>query len=67
MQLLQLAGDIDENDVFSSVEKHFARFKNTKEIPQNIHTVEPKQDGKKSSYKKDSAVQMIAITYQIPF
>ena len=62
-----VAGDIDENDVFSSVEKHFANIKNTKEIPQNIHTVEPKQDGEKRVViNKESAVQMIAITYHIP-
>ena len=62
-----VAGDIDENDVFSSVEKHFANIKNTKEIPQNIHTIEPKQDGEKRAViNKESAVQMIAITYHIP-
>ena len=65
--IVVVAGDIDENDVFSSVEKHFASIKNTKEIPQNIHTVEPKQDGEKRVViNKDSAVQMIAITYHIP-
>ena len=65
--IVVVAGDIDENDVFSSVEKHFANIKNTKEIPQNIHTVEPKQDGEKRVViNKDSAVQMIAITYHIP-
>ena len=65
--IVVVAGDIDENDVFSSVEKHFANIKNTKEIPQNIHTVEPKQDGEKRAViNKESAVQMIAITYHIP-
>ena len=65
--IVVVAGDIDENDVFSSVEKHFANIKNTKEIPQNIHTVEPKQDGEKRVViNKESAVQMIAITYHIP-
>ena len=65
--IVVVAGDIDENDVFSSVEKHFASIKNTKEIPQNIHTVEPKQDGEKRVViNKESAVQMIAITYHIP-
>ena len=65
--IVVVAGDIDENDVFSSVEKHFANIKNTKEIPQNIHTIEPKQDGEKRAViNKESAVQMIAITYHIP-
>jgi zinc protease len=42
-----VAGDIDESEVFESVEKHFKNIKNTKEIPSLLHTVEPKQDGEK--------------------
>ena len=62
-----VAGDIDENEVFESVEKHFKNIKNTKEIPSLLHTVEPKQDGEKRVViNKDSAVQMLAITYHIP-
>jgi zinc protease len=62
-----VAGDIDESEVFESVEKHFKNIKNTKEIPSLLHTVEPKQDGEKRVViNKDSAVQMLAITYHIP-
>ena len=62
-----VSGDIDEKEVFASVEKHFKDIKNTKEIPQNIHTVEPKQDGEKRvTINRESAVQMLAITYHIP-
>ena len=62
-----VAGDIDEKEVFESTKKYFKNIKNTKEIPSKLHTVEPKQDGaKKVIIHKNSAVQMIAITYHIP-
>ncbi len=62
-----VSGNIDENEVFTSVEKHFKDIKNTKEIPSTVHTVEPKQDGEKRvTINRESAVQMLAITYHIP-
>lgn len=62
-----VSGDIDENEIFASVEKHFKDIKNTKEIPSTVHTVEPKQDGEKRvTINRESAVQMLAITYHIP-
>ncbi len=62
-----VAGDIDENEVFTSVEKHFKNIKNTKDIPSKVHMTEPVQDGEKRVViHKDSAVEMIAITYHIP-
>lgn len=65
--IIVVAGDIDKDEVFKSSEKHFKNIKNKKEIPLKIHTVEPKQDGaKKVTVLKDSAVEMIAITYHIP-
>lgn len=65
--IVVVAGDIDENEVFKSVEKHFKDVKNKKDIPSKLHTVEPKQDGEKRVViKRDSAVQMLAITYHIP-
>jgi len=65
--IVVVAGDIDENDVFKSVEKHFKDIENKKEIPNKIHTVEPKQDGEKRVViNRDSEVQMLAITYHIP-
>ncbi|WP_368029317.1 M16 family metallopeptidase [Arcobacter sp. s6] len=66
--IVVVAGDIDENEVFASVEKHFKEIKNTKEIPsKDLHTVEPKQDGEKRvMINKDSQVEMLAITYHIP-
>ena len=62
-----VAGDIEEDAVFSSTEKYFKEIKNSKPIPKNIHTVEPKQDGEKRvTIYKDSQVQMLAIAYHIP-
>jgi len=65
--IIVVAGDIDKEEVFTSSEKYFKDIKNKKEIVSKIHTVEPKQDGaKKVTILKDSAVEMIAITYHIP-
>ena len=65
--IIVVAGDINKEEVFASSEKHFKNIKNTKEIASKIHTIEPKQDGaKKVTILKDSAVEMLAITYHIP-
>lgn len=65
--IVVVAGDIDKDEVFNSATKYFNDIKNTKEIPESIHMVEPKQDGaKRITIKKDSQVQMIAMTYHIP-
>jgi len=63
-----VAGDIDKDEVFKEVQKHFGSIKNhTKTIKRN-HQVEPKQDGARRYYitDKKSEVQMLAITYHIP-
>ncbi|WP_375295400.1 M16 family metallopeptidase [Aliarcobacter butzleri] len=65
--IVVVAGDIDKDEIFKSVEKHFKNIKNSKEIPSFIYTTEPEQDGaKRVTIHKESAVQMIAITYHIP-
>lgn len=65
--IIIVAGDIDKEEVFTSSEKYFKHIKNKKEIVSKIHTVEPKQDGaKRVTILKDSAVEMLAITYHIP-
>ena len=62
-----VAGDISKEEVFENATKHFKDIKNTKDIPESIHMVEPKQDGaKRITIKKDSQVQMLAMTYHIP-
>ncbi|KLD97668.1 M16 family metallopeptidase [Aliarcobacter butzleri] len=65
--IVVVAGDIDKDEIFKSVEKNFKNIKNSKEIPSSIYTTEPEQDGaKRVTIHKESAVQMIAITYHIP-
>ena len=65
--IVLVTGDIDKDTVFKETEKYFKNIQNTKEIPEKIHTVEPKQDGaKRVIIHKDSQVQMLAITFHIP-
>ena len=65
--IVVIAGDINKDEVFKSVKKHFKDIKNKKEIPSKVHMVEPKQDGaKRVIVKKDSQVQMLAMSYHIP-
>lgn len=62
-----VAGDIDKDKVFEETKKYFKGIKNTKEIPESIHTIEPAQDGEKRvTVYKDSQVQMMAIAYHVP-
>ena len=64
--IIVVAGDIDSNEVFKVVEKHFAKIKNRKEeIPEPFQK-EPKLDGDKDIIiEKDSEVEMVAVAYQI--
>jgi predicted Zn-dependent peptidase len=65
--IIVVAGDIDEKEVFKASKEYFKDIKNKKDIQSKIHTIEPKQDGaKKIIINRDSAVEMIAITYHIP-
>ena len=65
--IVVVAGDIKKEEVFKAVKKHFNKIKNKKEIPASVHMVEPKQDGaKRAIVKKDSQVEMLAISYHIP-
>ncbi len=65
-----VTGDIDKNEVFDHVEKHFKDIKNTNDsqtLDDKVHMIEPKQDGaKRVIIHKDSEVEMLAITYHIP-
>lgn len=62
-----VAGDIKKDEVFTLAKKHFENIENKKNIRENIHTVEPKQDGaRRAIINKESNVQMLAITYHIP-
>ena len=65
--IVVVAGDITKEEVFFSATKHFNDIKNTKDIPDLIHMEEPKQDGEKRiTIRKDSQVQMLAMTFHIP-
>jgi len=65
--IVVVAGDITKEEVFESTKKHFENIKNTKEIQNNLHTVEPEQDGEKNIViHKDTQVEMLAIAYHIP-
>jgi len=65
-----VTGDIDKDEVFEHVEKHFKDIKNTNDkekLDDKVHMVEPEQDGaKRIIIHKESEVEMVAITYHIP-
>jgi len=64
--IIVVAGDIDKDEVFESVKKHFEHIKNCCEIPK-VHQIEPKQDGSKRLFiNRDSEVEMVAISFHIP-
>ncbi|MRI57930.1 MAG: peptidase M16 [Epsilonproteobacteria bacterium] len=64
--IIVVAGDIDPKEVFETAKKHFESIPNCCEIPK-VHQVEPPQDGaKRIEIKRDSEVEMIAITFHIP-
>lgn len=66
--IIVIAGDIKKDEVSSEAKKYFSHIQN--KYPKRIdllHTIEPKQDGEKRVIiKKDSEVQMLAITFHIP-
>ncbi len=62
-----VAGDMTKEEIFKKTKKYFKKIKNTKSIPEKVHMVEPKQDGaKRVAIKRDSQVEMLAISYHIP-
>ncbi len=64
--ILMVTGDVDPKEVFKKAKKRFGHIKNKAEIPE-FKFVEPEQDGpKRVMLKRDSEVEMIAITFHIP-
>jgi predicted Zn-dependent peptidase len=64
--ILMVTGDIDPNEVFKKAQKEFGDIKNGTKIPE-LKFVEPEQNGaKRVVIKKESEVEMIAITFHIP-
>lgn len=64
--ILMVSGDIDPKEVFKEAKKAFGKIKNKAKIP-DFKFVEPEQDGaKRIMIKKESEVEMLAITFHIP-
>jgi predicted Zn-dependent peptidase len=64
--ILMVTGDVDPQDVFKKAKKEFGKIINKTKIPEQLF-VEPEQDGpKRVIIKRESEVEMIAITFHIP-
>jgi len=64
--LLMVTGDVNASEVFAKAEKEFGSIENKVEIPK-VLAIEPEQDGaKRVMIKRDSQVEIIAITFHIP-
>jgi len=64
--ILIVTGDVEPKEVFKRAKKAFGDIKNNGDIPK-VKFVEPEQDGaKRVMLKKDTEVEMIAITFHIP-
>jgi predicted Zn-dependent peptidase len=61
-----VSGDVDPKEVFAKAKKEFGDINNTAKIPE-FKFVEPEQNGaKRILVKKESEVEMLAITFHIP-
>jgi zinc protease len=64
--ILMVTGDVDPKEVFAKAKKEFGDINNTAKIPE-VKFVEPEQNGaKRVLVKKESEVEMLAITFHIP-
>ncbi len=64
--ILMVTGDVEPKEVFEKAQKEFGNIKNKTEIPEFKFT-EPEQNGpKRAIIKRESEVEMIAITFHIP-
>jgi len=64
--ILIVTGDVEPKEVFKRAKKAFGDIKNNGEIPK-VKFIEPEQNGaKRVMLKKESEVEMIAITFHIP-
>ncbi|MCW8837434.1 MAG: insulinase family protein [Thiovulaceae bacterium] len=64
--ILMVSGDIDADKVFEAAQEAFGDIKNHTTVPE-VKAVEPEQDGaKRIMVKKDSEVEMVAITFHVP-
>ncbi len=64
--IIVVAGDIDPQEVFERAKHYFEDIPNCCDIPK-VHQKEPPQDGaKRIEIRRDSEVEMIAISFHIP-
>ncbi|QFR50456.1 insulinase family protein [Sulfurimonas lithotrophica] len=64
--ILMVTGDIDADKVFKAAQEAFGDIKNHTTVPE-VKAVEPEQDGaKRIMVKKESEVEMVAITFHVP-
>ena len=64
--ILIVTGDVKAKDVFKKAKKEFGDIKNKAEIPE-FKFIEPEQNGpRRAILKKDSEVEIVAITFHIP-
>ncbi len=64
--VIVVAGDVEIDEVFKLAKEKFSKIKNKTKIPK-VHQIEPILDGdKKVIIHKESEVEMVAISYQIP-
>ena len=64
--ILMVTGDVDPDKVFKKAKKAFGDIKNHTSVPK-VKAIEPEQDGaKRIMIKKDSEVEIVAITFHIP-
>lgn len=64
--ILMVTGDVEPDEVFKKAQKEFGDIKNGTKTPE-FKFVEPEQNGaKRVIVKKESEVEMIAITFHIP-
>ena len=64
--LLMVTGDVNPEDVFKQAEEEFGSIENKVVVPK-VLAVEPEQDGaKRIMIKRDSEVEIVAITFHIP-
>jgi len=65
--ILMVTGDVNPKEVFKKVKKEFGDIKNSSKAVPVVNMPEPEQDGpKRITIKRESEVEMIAITFHIP-